>query len=54
MPLLRGQNLQADVIAADHCRLNRIREIEESIFFNRDAGEAFFERSKELDRLTLL
>ena len=44
----------AQLVAEDHFRLNRIREIEAGIFsMGSDPGSIFLEHSKELERLTL-
>ena len=43
----------AQLIAEDHYRLNRIREIETAIFAQGDPGTIFLQHAKELERLTL-
>ena len=43
----------AQLIAEDHYRLNRIREIETSLFAQGDPGTIFLQHAKELERLTL-
>ena len=43
----------AQLIAEDHYRLNRIREIETALFAQGDPGTIFLQHAKELERLTL-
>ena len=43
----------AELIAEDHHRLNRIREIETGIFNQGDASAIFLQHAKQLERLTL-
>ena len=47
------ENQTAQLIAEDHYRLNRIREIETAIFAQGDPGTIFLQHAKELERLTL-